>query len=289
MASPKGGLGKGLEALFKENTADEGQIITVRLSEIEPNRDQPRKQFDEQALAELTDSIAQHGVLQPLLVRPMAVGGYQLVAGERRWRAARAAGLTEVPVVIREMGDQEAAELAMIENLQREDLNPMEEARGYQALMENYGMTQEETARVVNKSRPAVANALRLLHLPEKVADMVLSGQLSAGHARALLAFPTSELQEAMAVKAVEENLSVRELEKRAKETGRRGVSRETKQMRLAGESFYSEVELALTEYLGRKVKVQRGAKGAGTLQLEFYSQDDLKELANRLYIPRES
>lgn len=289
MASPKGGLGKGLEALFKENTADEGQIITVRLSEIEPNRDQPRKQFDEQALAELTDSIAQHGVLQPLLVRPMAVGGYQLVAGERRWRAARAAGLTEVPVVIREMGDQEAAELAMIENLQREDLNPMEEARGYQALMENYGMTQEETARVVNKSRPAVANALRLLHLPEKVADMVLSGQLSAGHARALLAFPTSELQEAMAIKAVEENLSVRELEKRAKETGRRGVSRETSQRRLAGESFYSEVELALTEYLGRKVKVQRGAKGAGTLQLEFYSQDDLKELANRLYIPRES
>lgn len=289
MASPKGGLGKGLEALFKENTADEGQIITVRLSEIEPNRDQPRKQFDEQALAELTDSIAQHGVLQPLLVRPMAVGGYQLVAGERRWRAARAAGLTEVPVVIREMGDREAAELAMIENLQREDLNPMEEARGYQALMENYGMTQEETARVVNKSRPAVANALRLLHLPEKVADMVLSGQLSAGHARALLAFPTSELQEAMAVKAVEENLSVRELEKRAKETGRRGVSRETSQRRLAGESFYSEVELALTEYLGRKVKVQRGAKGAGTLQLEFYSQDDLKELANRLYIPRES
>lgn len=289
MASPKGGLGKGLEALFKENTADEGQIITVRLSEIEPNRDQPRKQFDEQALAELTDSIAQHGVLQPLLVRPIAVGGYQLVAGERRWRAARAAGLTEVPVVIREMGDQEAAELAMIENLQREDLNPMEEARGYQALMENYGMTQEETARVVNKSRPAVANALRLLHLPEKVADMVLSGQLSAGHARALLAFPTPELQEAMAIKAVEENLSVRELEKRAKETGRHGVSRETSQRRLAGESFYSEVELALTEYLGRKVKVQRGAKGTGTLQLEFYSQDDLKELANRLYIPRES
>lgn len=289
MASPKGGLGKGLEALFKENTADEGQIITVRLSEIEPNRDQPRKQFDEQALAELTDSIAQHGVLQPLLVRPMAIGGYQLVAGERRWRAARAAGLTEVPVVIREMGDREAAELAMIENLQREDLNPMEEARGYQALMENYGMTQEETARVVNKSRPAVANALRLLHLPEKVADMVLSGQLSAGHARALLAFPTPELQETMAIKAVEENLSVRELEKRAKETGRRGVSRETSQRRLAGESFYSEVELALTEYLGRKVKVQRGAKGAGTLQLEFYSQDDLKELANRLYIPRES
>ena len=212
----KGGLGKGLEALFKENTADEGQIVTLHLSEIEPNRDQPRKQFDENALSELSASIAQHGILQPLLVRPLAIGGYQLVAGERRWRAARMAGLTEAPVVIREMTDQEAAELAMIENLQREDLNPMEEARGYQSLMTSYGLTQEETARVVNKSRPAVANALRLLNLPEPVADMVLAGRLSAGHARALLAFPTPEEQQEMALKAEEQSLSVRELEKRA-------------------------------------------------------------------------
>lgn len=285
MASHKGGLGKGLEALFKENTADEGQIIKVRLSEIEPNRDQPRKQFDEAALAELSDSIAQHGILQPLLVRPLAIGGYQLVAGERRWRAARMAGLTEAPVVIREMGDQEAAELAMIENLQREDLNPMEEARGYQSLMDEFGLTQEETAKVVNKSRPAVANALRLLNLPDTVAEMVLAGRLSAGHARALLAFPTPEQQETMAIKAEEEHLSVRELERRAKESGtRRTVSRETADKLFAGDSFYSEVELALNEHLGRKVKVQKNAKGAGTLQLEFYSQDDLKELANRLY-----
>lgn len=285
MASPKGGLGKGLEALFKENTADEGQIVTLRLSEIEPNRDQPRKQFDEDALAELSASIAQHGILQPLLVRPLAIGGYQLVAGERRWRAARMAGLTEAPVVIREMSDQEAAELAMIENLQREDLNPIEEARGYRSLMDGYGLTQEETARVVNKSRPAVANALRLLHLPDTVADMVLAGRLSAGHARALLAFPTPEQQETMAVKAEEERWSVRELEKRAKEVqAPRKVSRETGKTCFAADSFYSEVELALKDCLGRKVKVQRNAKGTGVLQLEFYSQEDLQELANRLY-----
>lgn len=290
MAASKGGLGKGLGALFMENTADEGQVLTLRLSEIEPNREQPRKQFDEEALAELSASIGQHGVLQPLLVRPLAIGGYQLVAGERRWRAARMAGLTEVPVVVREMSEQEAAEMAMIENLQREDLNPMEEARGYQSLMENYGLTQEEAARVVNKSRPAVANALRLLNLPTAVADMVLAGRISAGHARALLAFPTPEQQEAMAIKAEEEQWSVRELEKRAKEANaRKKVSRETSESMFAGDSFYSEVELALKECLGRKVKVQKNAGGAGFLQLEFYSQDDLKELANRLYAPKET
>ena len=169
----KGGLGKGLDALFAENTVTTDTPVSVlRLSDIVPNRDQPRKQFDEEALAELADSIAQHGVLQPLLVRPMTDGTYCLVAGERRWRAARLAGLSEVPVVIREMDDREMAELALIENLQREDLNPMEEARGYQTLMDSYGLTQEEAARVVNKSRPAVAHALRLLRLPPAVGDM---------------------------------------------------------------------------------------------------------------------
>lgn len=184
MAMKKGGLGKGLDVLFAENAIEEeGKTVSLPLSEIEPNRGQPRKQFDEEALAELAASIAQHGVLQPLLVRPIAGGSYQLVAGERRWRASRLAGLTEVPVVIREMNDQQAAELALIENLQREDLNPMEEAMGYQTLMESYGMTQEETAQAVNKSRPAVANALRLLHLPDTVRRMVSEGELSAGHA----------------------------------------------------------------------------------------------------------
>lgn len=191
MAAKKSGLGKGLEALFAENAVEEqGKAITLRLLEIEPNRDQPRKQFDEEALSELSASIAQHGILQPLLVRPLPGGGYQLVAGERRWRAARMAGLEEVPAVIRELTDREAAELAMIENLQREDLNPMEEAKGYQTLMETYGMTQEEAARAVNKSRPAVANALRLLQLPDEVAEMVAEGRLSAAMPGRCCPFP---------------------------------------------------------------------------------------------------
>lgn len=284
MAVRKGGLGKGLEALFAENAAEEpGRVVTLRVADIEPNRDQPRKQFDDAALAELAESIAQHGVLQPLLVRPLAGGGYQLVAGERRWRASRLAGLTEVPVVIRDVGDQEAAELALIENLQREDLNPLEEALGYQTLMDTYGLTQEETARVVNKSRPAVANALRLLHLPKAVGEMVGDGRLSAGHARAILAFTSEEDQLAAAQAAQEQGLSVRELERRAKAArAPRPVSRETTAHAFVRDSFYEEVELALTEQLGRRVKVNAGGS-KGTLQLEFYSQEDLRELANRL------
>lgn len=284
MAARKGGLGKGLEALFAENTVDsELRPVTLRITEIEPNRGQPRKQFDEAALAELASSIAQHGVLQPLLVRPLPGGGYQLVAGERRWRASRMAGLSEVPVIIREMTDQEAAELALIENLQRQDLNPMEEALGFRTLMETYGLTQEETARAVNKSRPAVANALRLLNLPETVAQMVSSGSLSAGHARAILAFDTPEAQEAAAQAAVKSGLSVRDLEKmaRASQSGKKesddGVTRA-----FSRNSFYDEVELSLSEHTGRKVKVlDKGNKGV--LQLEFYDQEDLRRLANLL------
>lgn len=281
MAAKKGGLGKGLDALFLENSAEEqGKVVTLRLSEIVPNRAQPRKQFDEDALAELAESIAQHGVIQPLLVRPLADGTYQLVAGERRWRASRQAGLTEVPVTVREMTDKEAAQLALIENLQREDLNPMEEANGYRTLMENYALTQEETARVVNKSRPAVANALRLLNLPTSVAGLVESGKLSAGAARTVLAFDTEDEQVAAAQEAVEKGLSVRDLERMAKKAKKE--KKEATVTAFAKNSFYSEVELALTEHLGRRVQVVAAKKG-GILQLEFYSEDDLKDLANRL------
>ena len=218
MAVKRGGLGRGLEALFAENAVEEGtHAVSLPIAEIEPNRGQPRKQFDDAALADLAASIAQHGVIQPLLVRPLPGGGYQLVAGERRWRAARMAGLSEVPAVVREMTEREAAELALIENLQRQDLNPMEEAMGYRTLMETYGLTQEETARAVNKSRPAVANALRLLPLPEEVAEMVAAGRLSAGHARAVLAFEDEEGQCRAARAAVEGDLPVRALEKMAK------------------------------------------------------------------------
>lgn len=285
MAAKKGGLGKGLDALFLENSAEEqGKVVTLRLSEIVPNRAQPRKQFDENALAELAESIAQHGVIQPLLVRPLADGTYQLVAGERRWRASRQVGLTEVPVTVRDMSDKEAAQLALIENLQREDLNPMEEANGYRTLMETYALTQEETARVVNKSRPAVANALRLLNLPTSVAGLVESGALSAGAARTVLAFETEAEQLAAAEEAVAKGLSVRDLERMAKNAKKE--KKEPTVTAFAKNSFYSEVELALTEHLGRRVQVVEGKKG-GILQLEFYSEEDLKDLANRL-VPTE-
>ena len=281
MATKKGGLGKGLNALFMENTVeDQGQTVSLRLNEIVPNRQQPRKQFDDAALAELAASIAQHGVLQPLLVRPMTDGSYQLVAGERRWRASRLAGLAEVPVVIREMSDKEAAQLALIENLQRQDLNPMEEALGYQTLMDTYGMTQDETAEVVNKSRPAVANALRLLRLPDTVTALVAEGRLSAGHARAVLAFPEDQ-RESAAQQAVREQLSVRQMEQLAKTAVHPPRPRAAaRQMRF---SLYDEVELALSEHLGRRIKVTEGKNGAGILQIEFYNENDLKDLANRL------
>ncbi|MBQ1202551.1 MAG: ParB/RepB/Spo0J family partition protein [Clostridia bacterium] len=281
MAMKKGGLGKGLDVLFAQNTLeDENRAMLLPLEEIIPNREQPRKQFDEAALAELADSIAQHGVLQPLLVRPMPDGSYQLVAGERRWRASRMAGLSEVPVVVREMNEQEAAQLALIENLQREDLNPMEEAYGYQTLMDSYGMTQEETAQVVNKSRPAVANALRLLHLPEPVSQLVSAGSLSAGHARTVLAFEGVDAQIAVAQQAVEKGLSVRELERMAKSAKvRKNPSLKPTARR---DSFYDEVALALRESLGRQVKVTTGTKG-GTLQVEFFNEEDLRALANKL------
>ncbi len=284
MAAKQRGLGRGLDSLFEQNTVDEQEkVVSLRLTEIVPNREQPRKQFDEEGISELAASIAQHGLLQPLTVRPLADGTYQLVAGERRWRASRLAGLDEVPVIVREMNDREAAEIALIENLQREDLNPMEEAVGLSTLMETYGLTQEETAKAVSKSRPAVTNALRLLHLPGAVRDLVGSGQLSAGHARAILSFADEEQQVAAAKAAVENGWSVREVERQAKKARTaREVSRETPAKGFARDSFFDEVELALAEHLGRRVKVSASG-GKGTLQLEFYDKEDLQALANRL------
>ncbi len=273
----KGGLGKGLDAIFAENDMEDANAtVALKISEIEPNRAQPRKDFNDEALAELADSIAQHGVLQPLLVRPLLGGGYQIVAGERRWRAARMAGVSEVPVVIREMSDHEVMELALIENLQREDLTPLEEAQGYQSLIDQYSMTQEEISRTVGKSRPTVANALRLLHLPEDLQALVASGELSAGHARTLLSFQDEEEMRRAAKLAVEQGISVRELEKLAnKANGREEIKKPRKSGRI---HYFDEVELALNEHLGRKVHVS-GTKKRGTLQIEFYGEDDLSEL----------
>ena len=215
MAKKLGGLGRGLDSLFADNSVDElnPSVNKLRIMEIEPNRDQPRKDFDEKSLSELAESIEQHGVLQPLVVRPLTNGGYQLVAGERRWRAARIAGLTEVPVVIKELTDEEVIEIAMIENLQREDLNPLEEALGYRYMMDELNITQEQAAEKVGKSRPAVANAIRLLRLPDEVQEMVKNNLISPGHARALLGFENQELIIQTAKRIVKEDLSVREVE----------------------------------------------------------------------------
>ena len=220
MAAKKGGLGRGLDALFADNSIEEISstgAVKLKTMDIEPNRDQPRKVFDEDALAELADSIAKHGVIQPLLVRPMPDGSYQLVAGERRWRASRMAGLTEVPVVIKELSDDEAMALALIENLQREDLNAIEEAQGIKALMDTLSLTQDEAAERVGKSRPAIANALRLLKLPDSVIALVSDGKLSPGHARALLGFRDEQDIIETADIVIEKGLTVRDVEKLVK------------------------------------------------------------------------
>lgn len=280
MAKKQSGLGKGLSALMMENAVDNMVATnTLSINEIIPNKDQPRKTFDEGALQELADSIIQHGVLQPLLVRPLPTGGYQLVAGERRWRASRIAGLKEVPVVIKELSDVETMEIAIIENLQREDLNPIEEAEGLQALIDRCGFTQEDVAVSVGKSRPAIANALRLLKLPPEVRDMTRNGDISAGHARALLAFDNDAMICEISQNIVKNNLTVRDVERLSKTKENINNVRPSSRRR---DSFYDEVELSLTEVLGRKVKVYNG-RGKGTLEIEFYSVDDLKEIANKL------
>lgn len=280
MANKKSGLGKGLDKLFLENSVDEMVATNVLpLSEIVPNKEQPRKTFDEGALQELADSITQHGVLQPLLVRPLPEGGYQLVAGERRWRASRLAGLKEVPVVVKDLSDVETMEIAIIENLQREDLNPIEEAEGLQALIDRCGFTQDEVATSVGKSRPAIANSLRLLKLPPEVRDMTREGVISAGHARALLAFDNEAMIYEAAKQIVQQKLTVRDVERLAKMKEKSApVVKHAKRR----DAFYDEVELSLSEALGRKVRVLNG-RGKGTLEIEFYSMEDLKDIANRL------
>lgn len=276
----KSGLGKGLGALMLENNTDSMvSTSTLNINEITPNKEQPRKTFDETALEELADSIRQHGVLQPLLVRPLISGGYQLVAGERRWRASRLAELKEVPVIIKELSDTEAMEIAIIENLQREDLNPIEEAEGLQALIDKCGYTQEQVATSVGKSRPAITNALRLLKLPEEVREMAKDGTISAGHARALLAFDNQPMMIECANQIVSKKLTVRDVEKMAKRPATSLTKTKTAQRR---DSFYDEVELSLTEALGTKVRVYNG-RNKGTLEIEFYTLDDLKNIANAI------
>lgn len=281
MAKKLGGLGRGLDSLFADNSVEEinPSVNKLRIMEIEPNHDQPRKDFDEKSLSELAESIEQHGVLQPLVVRPLANGSYQLVAGERRWRAARIAGLTEVPVVIKELTDEEVIEIAMIENLQREDLNPLEEALGYRYMMDELNITQEQAAEKVGKSRPAVANALRLLKLPNEIQDMVKNNLISPGHARALLGFDSEDMIVQTAKMIIKEDLSVREVENLVKKSKK--IPKVAKQQKR--DKFFSEVEIALVENLGRKVKIKEAKQDTGVLEIEFFDKDDLEGLAMKL------
>ncbi|HIZ30654.1 MAG TPA: ParB/RepB/Spo0J family partition protein [Candidatus Fournierella merdipullorum] len=280
MAVKKGGLGRGLESLFEDAARDVGgPVSTLPLREIEPDKDQPRKDFDEQALSELADSIARHGLLQPIAVRAAAGGAYKIIAGERRWRAARLAGLSEVPVVIKDVTDAEAMELALIENLQREDLDPVEEAMGYRQLMERCELTQEQTAQKIGKSRSAIANSLRLLNLPEDVLTFLKEGKLSTGHAKVLLGLPDAALQSQAAEAVVGQNLNVRQTEALCKKLVKPEKPAKPQPLRPA---LAGEVEYALRQVLGSEVKVDY-KNGQGSLTVHFYSDEQLSAFANLL------
>ena len=281
MASNKG-LGKGLGALIGDFEADYGEKSPYQLlplHKVEPNPGQPRQDFDEEELQALADSITEHGIVQPLTVRLLSSGYYQIIAGERRWRAARIAGLQEVPAVIIEADDKKAMELALIENLQRQDLNPVEEALGYQTLMNDYGLTQEDTAKRVGKSRPAVANALRLLGLCPEVLEKLRSGDLTAGHARAVLTIKSEKKQQEAAQKIIALGLSVRQAELLCRNMTREPVVIETPPMAI---DYVAECEKSLSKHLGRGVKIING-KRKGRFELEFYGQEDLQVLLDTL------
>ena len=281
MASQKG-LGKGLGALlgdFEDSYSEKSPYQKLPIYKVEPNPEQPRQDFDEEELQALADSIGEHGIVQPLTVRQLDSGYYQIIAGERRWRAARIAGLNEVPAVIIEADDKKAMELALIENLQRQDLNPVEEALGYQTLMDDYGLTQEETAKRVGKSRPAVANALRLLGLCPEVLEKLRTGELTAGHARAVLTVKTPKKQQEAAQKIIALGLSVRQAELLCKNMTREPAPE--KEVTLAVD-YVAECEKNLSKHLGRGVKIVSG-KRKGRFELEFYGQEDLQVLLDAL------
>ena len=274
VAPKKGGLGRGLDALF----ADEVQVKrTLRTSEIEPNRLQPRKSFDDDAIASLADSIKTHGMIQPLVVRPY-MGTYQIVAGERRWRAAREASVEEVPVIIKDLTDSEAMQIALVENLQRENLNPVEEAAGLKELADKYNMTQESIAHITGRSRSAVSNSIRLLGLPDEVLELIKEGLVSVGHAKVLLSVEDENLVINLASRVAEGTLTVRALESIAA-----SLKKEKKEPEKPSDSYFREMEISLKESLGRKVTVKNRGNDKGTLVLEFYDKADLLFLADKL------
>ena len=286
MPRPKGGLGRGLDSLFAdlpEPSADDASVTSLPLREIEPDPEQPRKTFDETALAELSQSIAENGLLQPIAVRPKKAGpGYIIIAGERRWRAARMAGLDEVPVLVKEVTDEQAAALALIENLQREDLDPIEEAEGCQQLMDKYGLTQEVAAKRLGKSRSALANTLRLLALPDPVREQVRTGKLSTGHAKALLGLPDASLIEAAAEQVEAKGMNVRQTEALCRRLSRPPKAPKPVEDAFTRPKIATELEAALKDVTGSEVRIQY-KEGRGTLQIDFYSDAQLSKFAELL------
>lgn len=281
----KKGLGKGLEALFEQNTPDsvkqQGQQHVLRISQIEPDKQQPRKDFDEKALDQLTESIKTHGVITPIVVTKLKDDRYKIIAGERRWRAARRAGLTDMPVVIKEYSDEQSAQISLVENLQRQDLNPLEEANGYKKLMDQYGYTQEQVANLVSKSRSAVANALRLLALPEGVLDFIKTAELSAGHARALLALDDKGLVLMIADKIIADELSVRQTEQLVKKLNEKKPDKKEldSETRLAIE----QLENRAAAGTGNKVKIKHSLKNRGRVEIFYNSIDELDKIIDIL------
>ncbi len=278
----KKGLGKGLSALISEDFSIENEdktgVVELKITQIEPDPDQPRKDFDLEKLEWLAESIKIHGVIQPLIVTEQKDGFYRIIAGERRWRASKLAGLTTIPAIVREYSKQQSAEIALVENLQREDLNGIEEAKGYKTLMEEFSLTQQQVAEKVGKSRPAVANALRLLNLPESVQDMVIYGEISSGHARAISGISDSELQTDLAQKVIAEDLSVRQLEKLIAQMNVPDPKKEKDQIDVNLKAQLKELQKELQTYLGTKVKVSRG-KNKGKIEIEYYDMNELDRL----------
>ncbi len=278
-------LGAGLDALFEDNTLQDKEAQTLRMSEIEPNKLQPRKSFDDEALQGLAESIREHGLIQPIIVRPMANSiTYQIVAGERRWRACRILGMTEVPVIIREMDDFTASQIAIIENIQRDDLNPVEEAMAYKELTEKYQMTQETISRAMGKSRPYIANAMRLLTLPESVIEKLRDGEITTGHAKALMSIENDDDIISACDEIISNKLNVRQAEKLAQKYNEKSddneeITREDKQMK----NFFTEMELSLRERLLRKVTIKGNENGKGKITLNFEDKDDLIRLTKCL------
>lgn len=289
----KRGLGKGLDALIapapsstksvKNEKVEEGQVVTVNITKVEPNRDQPRKTFDEDKLIELSDSIKQHGIINPLIVQDRK-DHYEIIGGERRWRAAKKAGLKEVPVIIKNLTEEEIAEYALIDNIQRDDLNPIDEALAFKKLIDDFGYTQDVVAEKVSKSRVAITNSLRLLKLCEEVRQMVIDGKLSTGHARALISIDNKEKQIQIAEQIFDQKMSVRDTEKLVKNLDKPEKKKKKAEINPSIESAYRELEDKCTQATGTKVSISSKGDGAGKIEIEFYSTDDLEKITERLY-----